>query len=460
MAAAPGFCESTVVFTMPEISELIGNRPALSFDLLTPFETVLSPVPGGLIVGPINIISLNFYLTLDPTYNTWVTTYIGSSILFTNTTSNGDGTQQVTAIITKQITFPAVNGQMNLYSQDYPFIGSPGPLVLESTTLSSDFVCTPLSPSILNLTISKTDSPDPISVGQNLTYTITVTNIGQDSTGNIVIQDILSAQLGFVSASVTVGSVSIQPPLGGNGLIQWEIPPPFGVLSGSATLTIVATVLPGAGGTIISNTSTISATIDTNIGQTTSTTTTTVICPTIILSPATLPNGVQGTPYEVTNPAPAPRTITASGGTAPYTFTVNVFPPSPLPPGLTLNATTGIITGTPTTAGTFPFIITATDANGCTGQRDYTITIAPTPTPPTRKKVRRKNGFGCPQTIDVQVQGNVPPFVNLDGCGTYGNPTPVNPPILRGEEKNDKDKPRTYRYSKVGNVHHSGKITL
>ena len=39
-----------------------------------------------------------------------------------------------------------------------------------------------------------------------------------------------------------------------------------------------------------------------------------------------------------------------------------------LPTGLSLNSATGAITGTPTTAGTFTFTITATDANGCFGQ--------------------------------------------------------------------------------------------
>jgi len=50
--------------------------------------------------------------------------------------------------------------------------------------------------------------------------------------------------------------------------------------------------------------------------------------------------------------------ITVSNGTAPYTFsTVGA-----LPPGLTLNASTGAVTGTPTATGSFS--ITATDANG------------------------------------------------------------------------------------------------
>jgi Ice-binding-like/Putative Ig domain len=89
------------------------------------------------------------------------------------------------------------------------------------------------------------------------------------------------------------------------------------------------------------------------------------ICPIITANPATLPNGSVGTPYN--------QTVSGSGGTAPYTFSVSS---GALPGGLILNAATGAITGTPTTAGTFTFSITATDVNGCPGTRAYTITIS------------------------------------------------------------------------------------
>jgi hypothetical protein len=88
-------------------------------------------------------------------------------------------------------------------------------------------------------------------------------------------------------------------------------------------------------------------------------------CPVITVNPATLPNGVVGTPYS--------QTVSGSGGTGPYTFTVSS---GALPNGLMLNATTGVISGTPTAAGTFNFTITATDANGCPGSRPYSLGIA------------------------------------------------------------------------------------
>jgi hypothetical protein len=61
--------------------------------------------------------------------------------------------------------------------------------------------------------------------------------------------------------------------------------------------------------------------------------------------------------------------LTASGGTAPYTYAVV----GTLPTGLTINTTTGAVTGTPTASGSFP--ITVTDANGTVAASNCTITI-------------------------------------------------------------------------------------
>ena len=88
-------------------------------------------------------------------------------------------------------------------------------------------------------------------------------------------------------------------------------------------------------------------------------------CPAISLSPSTLSNGTAGTAYPST-------TITAAGGVAPYAFTFT----GALPPGLNLSAG-GVLSGTPTAAGTYNFTVQATDINGCAGSRAYSITISP-----------------------------------------------------------------------------------
>jgi hypothetical protein len=66
----------------------------------------------------------------------------------------------------------------------------------------------------------------------------------------------------------------------------------------------------------------------------------------------------------------------ADGGTPPYRWTRVA---GILPPGLSLQASPGRITGTPTTAGTFVFRLRVTDARGAFIEGDFTININPRP---------------------------------------------------------------------------------
>jgi large repetitive protein len=67
------------------------------------------------------------------------------------------------------------------------------------------------------------------------------------------------------------------------------------------------------------------------------------------------------------------ETITAQGGTSPYTFAVTS---GALPTGTTLNTSSGVISGTPTAASTFSFTITVTDSLGYTGSQAFSVVIA------------------------------------------------------------------------------------
>lgn len=78
--------------------------------------------------------------------------------------------------------------------------------------------------------------------------------------------------------------------------------------------------------------------------------------------------------YQNTELSTDELTFTASGGTAPYTWTRT----GTLPAGMSLPETTGEqaqITGTPTETGTFPVTLTVTDSNSRTANTTVTITV-------------------------------------------------------------------------------------
>jgi uncharacterized repeat protein (TIGR01451 family)/CSLREA domain-containing protein len=87
-----------------------------------------------------------------------------------------------------------------------------------------------------------------------------------------------------------------------------------------------------------------------------------VDCTAITLSPASLPGGTIGTSYS--------QSVAATPGNG-YSFAVTL---GSLPAGLTLNAATGAITGTPAANGSYNFRITAS-AGACSGTQQFTIEV-------------------------------------------------------------------------------------
>ena len=88
-----------------------------------------------------------------------------------------------------------------------------------------------------------------------------------------------------------------------------------------------------------------------------------------LILPSSLPDGQVGSPYPAT-------TLGVAGGTAPYTWS---FSSGTFPPGLSLDGPTGTISGTPTTSGTFHFVVQVTDSLAATDLEGFSITITSPP---------------------------------------------------------------------------------
>jgi len=125
----------------------------------------------------------------------------------------------------------------------------------------------PLSQSS-NLQVQQNVTPDPVSIGQNVTYTTTITNKGPDTAHSIKLTNNMPDALTYVSCTATGGGVC--EGTGNNHTVTL----PSLANNASANVTIVATVKDSlAEGTPINNTVTIdSPTPDTDKSNNTATT--------------------------------------------------------------------------------------------------------------------------------------------------------------------------------------------
>ena len=200
--------------------------------------------------------------------------------------------------------------------------------------------------------------------GGVFTIGVTVT----DASGAQVSASFTLNVLGVTTTSLANGSVGL-PYSGGlmadgaSGTLTWAVtstvlPPPGitlsaqGLFSGTPTSTgtfpFVVRVTDSA--TNLSSSSTLSITV---LGTLTITTT-------------SLPGGALGTAYS--------QTLAATGSTNPLTWSLSGT--GRLPPGLNISAQ-GVITGTPTQAGTFPFQVQVSDSvTSLSAVQSLSITVA------------------------------------------------------------------------------------
>ncbi|HEY8224038.1 MAG TPA: lamin tail domain-containing protein, partial [Pyrinomonadaceae bacterium] len=162
-----------------------------------------------------------------------------------------------------------------------------------------------LDTSSADLSITKADSPDPVTIGSNLTYTLTVTNNGAAIAQNVMVSDNLPSSVTFVSCDSIADGVC-----GGSGNNRTVT---FSSLASgsSATITLVVTA-NGPVGATISNTATVSSsTSDSNSVNNSATSTTLVQAPLPRLS---------------INDVSANE---GNSGTTAFSFTVNLSTPAP-----------------------------------------------------------------------------------------------------------------------------------
>ncbi len=298
-------------------------------------------------------------------------------------------------------TFTAGGG---LGTYTFSIIGTQPPgLNLTSSGATATLSGTPTTGGAYTFTVQVTDGTNKAS--QN--PTVTVTNL----------------PITLTPVSLPAGIV--------NGVYPQQTFTASGGNGGPYTYTMTGSV-PGLGltGAVLSGTPTTANTYNFTIG----------VSDGSQFTPAFTPKGYSITVYPAINvtpttiPAADPmvnysQPFGASGGSGSgYTYTI-----SALPPGLTLNASTGVLSGPPSASGPFPFTITAHDSLGFTGTSPtITLTVNPALTLSPTTLAAGQVGTGYSQAFTASggsgsytysLVGSAPGGLSLTSSVLSGTPT-------------------------------------
>jgi uncharacterized repeat protein (TIGR01451 family) len=176
--------------------------------------------------------------------------------------------------------------------------------VLDDVTLAA-------CPRFADLSITKSDSSDPVAAGGTLAYTLVVSNAGPATATAVTVEDTLPAAVTLDSTVSSTGTFDVA----GN-LVTWSLGP---LASGSqASAEITVTVDAGVSGEIVNTATVKGSVVDANAANDVAMETTTVALPEIDVTPASVDFGVRGVDSGQTPPTTV--TISNTGG-APLAFT-------------------------------------------------------------------------------------------------------------------------------------------
>ncbi|HEX9001637.1 MAG TPA: DUF11 domain-containing protein, partial [Blastocatellia bacterium] len=197
-----------------------------------------------------------------------------------------------------------------------------------------------MAPRSANLDLAMSVSSPTVTAGNSVTFTLTVKNIGDDPAYSINVTEDFPSFPALNPGSFTASQGVYNPATG-----LWNL----ASLGKGFTATLTYTVnAPNTAGPL-TNQATGTSTISDPNTLNNSASATTVVCPTAIIV-GTPASGALGQSYNSSVAA----TPVPTGG---YNYQYSLANATTLPPGLTLNTSTGAITGTPTADGNFSFDI-------------------------------------------------------------------------------------------------------
>jgi hypothetical protein len=287
--------------------------------------------------------------------------------------------------------------------------------------------------------VSCSTSFNPVPVGKTVTFSAVASGgvspytlewSGVESGGNVPTVSFFAATPGFYSETVTVTDSQFQRNVGiCSGLVVQGLTVitnsfPSGVVGatyvpltlaatggvGSYTWSIASGTLPSGlvlSGGVISGVPTVAGSssftlrvTDSQSNTAVSSSLTLTVLPGLTITTSSLPNGTVGVAYS--------QALSAVGGAAPYQWALYS---GSLPPGITLSSSTGVLSGTPSSASTYNFVIRITDhASNTAYSSPLSIVTASAPPPLS---------VTCAATTVPAIAGQ---SVNFTATGTGGYP--------------------------------------
>jgi hypothetical protein len=291
--------------------------------------------------------TLKFQYSLDATSLTtgsWISAtalnYLTTDVTGTAGMRNGNDPTKQTAINSTVSGLNIINGSSFwIRWQDANPSGSDDGLAVDDLLLTPNGSAPPTNPSVSGLA-----NPSPVVAGNSTLLTATVTPGTNPTSTGIGVTGILS----------TIGGLASQ--LFYDDGTHGDVTASDNTFSYQATITVGTT----AGGKSLALN--VSDT-QTRTGSGSISLTVTPTCPAISISPLTLPDDSIGHTYN--------QTLTPSGGTAPYSFSLSS---GTLPAGVVLSSA-GVISGVLIGSGKYDFNVNAADSNGCNITQSYTINV-------------------------------------------------------------------------------------
>ena len=162
------------------------------------------------------------------------------------------GTMDVGSVVTARVTVLPTQAGLLTATASVTSNGPENDPANNTVTVTSH-----VNPPFADLAVGLLDAPDPITVGQTLTYSVSVTNRGPSAASFVTVTNTLPVSVGILDATPSQGFITIS----GNVVVC-----NFGTISNSGIATATINVVPILEGTILATASATSAQTDPILG--------------------------------------------------------------------------------------------------------------------------------------------------------------------------------------------------